>query len=242
MPAVRKRPRRFRFSLRSLLVILTVAAIGITWLAHGVRKANWEMEIVDKYRSQGPLAFEVRFAHEESQSNLFLFTPMVYLRQFTASNLFSPISHIKVSDKGAIGIFEEDIDLSEVQSVNLQYLMALDDLSLLDRCPNLKSITIEFCNVAKFEGLEKFDQLDEVCLWTNVTTVELVSQIRMHRIKHLRIQGPNMDSEDIDLLCQLENLQTLDFGDWWGLEEKHAEELRRCLPQTKISYRAEKGK
>ena len=139
--------------------------------------------------------------------------------------------HIKAVD-------EEDLDLTHVRSVELHYLMNLEDLSILDRCKDLRSLTIEFCNVKKFERLQEFERLEEVYLWTS-GPAKVLPHIKNHRIKKLRYNFISWDAEEIELLCQFKHLETLDLGDYWTLSEEHAVKLKTRLPHVKISYKPE---
>ena len=233
-----KKPVRLRFNLRFLLVAMAVSAIAIAWMASAIRKAKVEIEIVQKYEGNNAHGFEtVRFEHEQQTTHAW--SPVSVLRKYTVENLCSPVSHICITNKSKLGIFDEvDLDLTHVRSVELHYLMNLEDLSILDRCKDLRSLTIEFCNVKKFKRLQEFERLEEVYLWTS-GPAKVLPHIKNHRIKKLRYNFISWDAEEIELLCQFKHLETLDLGDYWTLSEEHAVKLKTRLPHVKISYKPE---
>ena len=234
-----------RFSLGTLLTVITIVALFTIWLSNTLKKASREAEIVARYNADGyPLA-RIYFEYEDKTSPAATVgTPPApkFLRRWSADNLFSPIDTVVICEPKKLAFFEEAVDLSQVDFVAINYCFDLDSLDYLKGCSNLKDLVIEHCIVSDVGTLADLKQLQSLRFEGQGNHVEILKCIASHpNLETLELPCFGWREEEIELVCQMKQLKTIDFKRTkYSRTSKPTatqamiDRLHRALPETKI--------
>ena len=91
------RRRRFRFSLRTLLVFVTVASAGCGWLGYKVRQARRQREAVEVIqRLDGSVKYDYQFDSDESLIESPLPPGPIWLRKLLGDDFFANVRGVLI--------------------------------------------------------------------------------------------------------------------------------------------------
>ena len=259
MQEVKTKKRRLRFTLRTLLILSIVASVGLAWLSTKMRQAKIEHEVVERHCAKGYMFCNVYFDYQSGMANDKTGTPPApaFLRSMSADNLFSPINSIITGSKEAVEIFDEPIDLGQLEFISIRYAGELDRLEFLSRCPKLKTLQVFDSRLKSIDELSAVQKLDHLTLnGTEVTSIEPISQLKELKTVSLKFRTTRLDSiepllglpklkvlhfdyngneADMEVLCQLKKLETLKLSPY-TFSPVETEHLKTALPNVKIKY------
>ncbi len=242
-----------RFSLRGLLILILVAAGLLAWLSFHIEKAQRENEIVNRYRAKATqitgkealshVFFTVYYAHESSPNNKTTRSlAPEWLRRFSTDNLFSYVKTIHFDyDEGEedfIGIFDEDIDLSKLDYVSFRNCYKLKDLSVLNKCPNVTTLGIQYCKIEDYSELKNLKKLNSLslCLW-DAEYMTILDLVVNHPIERIDLRRFRWSPDVVERLCKFKSVKHLNLrGGTNGAPKELTDQLHAALPDAEILY------
>lgn len=144
LPGPSRRPRRWRFGLRTLLVAVLVAALGLGWLAGHLRDEREQVALVAELNRDGIYAWQYE-PNSVGRAIRALPTPAQrwlvprWLR-WTFCHSPSRISAFSVADDGVPDLIEKMKRLPYLRSVSLQHgqISAESERRIRDALPGLE--------------------------------------------------------------------------------------------------------
>jgi hypothetical protein len=216
--------RRFRFSLRGMLVGVTLFAL---WLGViGVDLLRWGREVatVVELSDRG-----------------------VRLNEGGIVDPLEPFGKVRSigirTDSGVSSLLGYAKDLPDLEWVNFRRGgvsdAALDRVAELDRFPNLRSVMIEQCNVTDLalERLANWGTIEVLYLLhcTKVTDAGVVHVARLQQLRHLHLTGIPISDAGIAHLHNTPNLRRVELSRT-KVTEKGIDALCEALPDCFVTW------
>jgi Leucine-rich repeat (LRR) protein len=262
MPATAKR-RWFQFSLRTLLVFVTLCAIACSWLAVKMQQAQKQREAVAAIRGLGGRVDHDYLINEEGElrENPGPQTPRWLLRLF-GIDLFSSVA--AVDQAGMTDANAKTLELfPRIRRLSIYGTLTDAGLQHLRRLTHLRALSLRATRVtdAGFENLKGLRELDDLELADTQITDATLEQLReLRSLKVLVLGNTRISDAGLDHLKTLTQLRELYLGytnitdtglaalkrlrqlKYLSLRHTHTtkqgvEELQRSLPECKISTR-----
>ena len=178
---------RFQFGIRSLLVLVVVAALPFSWLAAEMKKAREQSKAIGAIKKLG--------------GGVLLSEPgPIWLRRSLGDDLF------RTADNVAFGEFMSD-EVTEVTDSAVGYLHELNQLASLD----LSNTTIKDSQLKHLEGLGYLIHLE--LNETKVTNAGLEYLEGLKQLRELRLSKTNVTDAGLEHLKRLPNLESLELDD-----------------------------
>lgn len=188
-----QRPKRhpFQISLRTLLLLVTLASAGFGWLGHKVRLKQRERAAVEAVRNTGGAAY---YRHELDADGRFVDHPQPpgpeWLRQWLGDDLFA------VPEMAGVGSRAEDSDL--------RHLAALDQITLL----NLMDTPLTDAGLIHLHATPRLEYL---FLSEHVTDAGLVHLQHLSRLKALGLKGSRVSDEGLIRVAAFAEIEDLNL-------------------------------
>jgi hypothetical protein len=233
-------PRRYQFSLRTLILFVTLAAVMCSWLTICLRDAALQRETVKKLRSRG---IEVTYQWVWNQRNS---TDRTEPRPSYPRTLWM--------------LLGEDF-FSGIHSVGFDKNTTNEDLAMLDGLPGVKELVLVDCLKCTDEGLQyiaRQSELEELWLtgkqindrsmqyfrklknlkklrlfWTKVTNDGLENLNGLHNLQRLSLCGRQFSDASLKYLKKMKQLKELSFLDT-AISDKGIMDLQQSLPNCLI--------
>jgi Leucine-rich repeat (LRR) protein len=237
--SAKKHKRRwFQFSLRTLMIVTMICAIGSAWLGKKIERKRYEQEAVEAIVSSGG---QVLYDYEMVKGG----TPPgpAWLRKLLGKNLFSEVVLVNLigrgqaSDSGLVVLDRfpqlQELDLlnTKITDAGLVSLRGLNRLQELDLgetkvtdagLVNLRGLTqlrrldlaktaITDAGLVNVKGLTQLRELELVD--TKITDAGLVNLEGLHRLQLLSLTGTNVTDVGLAHLKRLIQLQSLNISD-----------------------------
>lgn len=177
------RPRRrwYQISLRTLLLLVTLASAGFGWLGYKVRQANSQRKAVEAIRNIGNTAY-VFYDYDFDSGGMILPPPTLppgpeWLRKLVGDDLFTDVVAVKFPYK--------------TTDVALVHLAGLSQLKHLD----LRWTQVTDTGLASLNGLPQLATLD--LRGTQVTDAGLPELVRLKELRYLYLDG----TKTTDVAC-----------------------------------------
>ena len=221
------KPRRrwFRFSMRTLLIVVTVLSVPLGWI-------GWRLG--QERREQATIAWvEEMGGYVYGQSWFSGRVRQVYLKDTQVSDL-SPLVELKNLE--AIFFYRTKVnDLSPLSELkNLEglslYNTPVSDMSTLSELNNLEWLWFINTQVSDLSPLAEFKNLVTLIL-DNTQVSDLSPLAELKNLKTFWIN--NTQVSDLSPLAELKNLETLDLKDS-QVSDEQVQELRQALPNCEI--------
>jgi tetratricopeptide (TPR) repeat protein len=196
------RRRVFSFSLRSLFVLVTLAAIGLGWVANERRQSRREMEIAERLEASGAtVSFTGRFDPLYDQS----WEGPSWWRRTLSPMCGARIQVFNISDRPAIADLSSLTELTQIQLVVVDGTQ-VRDLSPIAELKSLEGISLSRTRVSDLRPLAGLHNLKT--LWLNKTPVGDISPLaNLKNLTSLYLDGSQVS--DVAPLAGLVNLETL---------------------------------
>lgn len=205
-----KNLRLFRFSVRTVLIVLTVLCV---WLGVQVNQARDQRQVVDWVRASGG---DVEYEHEyrwsssdgPSQANYEDYAPgLKWLRDLVGEQYFFRIRRINVRSPNpglddisvlASARHVKDLDLGRMQ---------VRDLSPLSRFSELEELGLVEMPVSNLSGLRRLVKLQSLNICYTENLEDISDLAYLSNLKYLRLM--NTQIRDLSPLERLRNLETI---------------------------------
>jgi hypothetical protein len=235
--------RSFRFSLRTLLLLVTVCSVGFGWLSVKTRQAQRQKEAVEAIKKLGG---SVMYNYQRDSSRVVIQSPTppgpIWLRKWLGIDFFADVDALTIDDAVIErGILDADLAhlqcFTELQSLKLHVYVKGAGLVHLQGLTKLEYLELRHTNItdarlAHIQGLTKLTYLD--LTRTKITDAGLVRLQGLTQLRDLRL-GETKITDDGLLhlrgLTQLENLWL-----WRShVTDAGCNELQNALPNLRIS-------
>ncbi len=225
------RPSRrwLQFSLRALLVFVTLCALACSWLAVKLRETQREEAAAAAIEKVGGTA-----AWDAKLSG------PAWLRSLLGEHVFGNVTNVVLhGDKLSDTALEPLYSLNHLQRLDLSFANITDaDIEHLQRLRQLKGLFLETPEVtdAAFEKLSGLDKLEELELHaTRITDAGLGKLTGLNQIRALALYDANVND------TALENLQRMTKLTYVYLYKTHVtaagvKKLQQALPNCKIQF------
>ncbi|MCX7424781.1 MAG: hypothetical protein NTW96_04010 [Planctomycetia bacterium] len=207
----RPRCRWFQYSLRSLLLLVTVCAIGCSWFMVKMQAANRQREAVKSLRK---FPGHIQYDYQRSDNRREPPGPPV-LRRLLGDDFFA---HVEFVCLGA------DEDFTEADAVCLASLPLLKDLRLC-------GAWISDTGLAHLEGLSQLETLD--LSFTKVSDAGLAHLAGLAQLRDLNLSGTKVTDAGLLHLAGLAELRDLDLSGTKVTDES-VRRLQQALPDCRI--------
>jgi hypothetical protein len=256
MPSVPPARRWFSFSLRSLFVLVTLAAIGLAWVAYERTQSARQLQIIEKIKL-GSAGVEIEVAGlfdaaEPGDLNMPAEQPS-WWRRALSDLCGSRIRSLKVDGNqplSDLSLFEgfsslEDLSLRDTQVTDLSPLAALtnltvlrlvntpvDDLSPLAGLEHLQLLWLTNSQVSDLSPLAGLKHLQWVRVG-NTPVNDLSPLASLKNVQHLALI--DTQASDLSPLTGLTNLKTL-FIEETNVSGEQVRLLQQALPNCQIQF------
>ena len=231
------RARFFRFSLRTVLVLIAVLGVFL------FPEISRQLRQRTAYRNLKELEYTVVLYDYEVSNDPNWTTHFPSMRSSVASmildwfgtDLFNPVVKLslsKVSNKS----LERLADLRHLRSLHIgdPNQNKVPSLQPISHCNKLEKLELGVWHYLKYHPDEaaRGDGTTLIPCHISVQDIETISNFKMLRV--LAIGGPNVTDESIKPICNLKNLENL-YLCRSNVSEVGIEMLRRSLPNVEIS-------
>lgn len=205
------KPRRFRyrFGLRSLFLLVTVAAIPLTWLAWQISIVHNRRQVVSEIEELGG---SVRFVEQATPSN-----PQPFWRNWARALL-------------------GDDFFAEVEQVQSFDAVATDEtLARIATLPRLDQLLLQ-SNLITDHGLHhlrRLRRLKTLQVESSAITAAGIGQLKELDLNALQLRGENVDDSWIAEITKLTNLKFLNV-DGTKITSEGLKKLRQALPSCRV--------
>ena len=209
-------PRRFQFSLRTLLILTTICAIGLGWWSH---KARQQREAVARLNKHGSIAYDFELAYLNPAGTSSLRPPYwpAWLVNTMGVDYFANVSRVNLSN-------------SSVTDADLSCLKAFRSLDILD-LNNAQQVTdAGLLNLREITSLRVL-QLAK----TQITDEGLGHLAGLPGLKGLQLSYTNLTDAGLDRLKGFTGLEELYVGDTHVTYEG-VTRLKQARPNCQINY------
>lgn len=237
--------RWFRFSLRTLLVVVLLLSLPLGWFAVKLRQAEKQRKAVEAIReARGRVVYDYELKDDE-----FYVRPEppgpAWLRRLVGDDFFADVVHILTTDwpdppRQSGDVFLGHVNgLRHLESLNL-FVTPVTDAGMenLEGLTTLETLTlygtqITDGGVGNIKGLSKLESLS-FCD-TKVTDGGLENLVGLTDLAWLRLPNSQVTDAGLQHLRGLTKLKHLDV-DGTSVTEQGLNELRKALPNCEIHW------
>jgi hypothetical protein len=209
LPIVKLNRRWYQYSLRSLLLVMLLASLGMSWVATQREKARRQREAVEAIlKLHGTVYYDYQLdAAGEPVQTASQRVP-TWWRRLLGDDFFDRVVYVQVPSDAALEPVEQ---LPDLQTLELGCNYAITDAGL--------------------ERLRCLSRLDFLHLrGTQVTTAGAAKLADMPQLRSLELGNPDMTDADLKYLTRLTQLQSLDLRSCTRLTDAAVQKLRQALP------------
>ncbi len=215
----KRRRRWFRFSLRTLLIVVTALAIPLGWVGWRLGQVRRERATIAWVEEMGGRVYflsetDKRSWWEESANKWFGERVRVVSLRNTQVNDLSPLAELK--------------KLEKLWLINTQ----VSDISPLAELKNLKGLSLDNTQVSDLSPLEELKNITFLHL-SDMSVSDLSPLAELKNLKVLWLQY--IPVSDLSAVAELKNLIEFRLHETRGSYEQ-MQGLRRALPNCKIRH------
>jgi hypothetical protein len=196
MAAAKPKHRWFQYSLRTLLVFVTLCAFACSWLAVKMRQAERQREAATAIEKLGG---DIEWDNKASGWP-------TWLRKVLGDDFFNSVSWVSLSYTGTTDAGLEHLKrFSQLRSLSLIYTRRVTDAGLgyVKGLSQLQELDLSAANItdAGLEHLKGLNQLQDLLLrWTPVTDAGLEHLRRLSQLRSLDLTGTQVTDEGVKRL------------------------------------------
>jgi hypothetical protein len=204
--------RWFQYSLRSLMLLVLLVSLGMSWVAVRMKRTRQEDEAVEEIRKLGGYAlYDYQFSHS---GNPFDPPGPTWLRHLLGENFFAAVVEVNLTS-------------SSLTDAGLEHLKGLTQLRTL----NLIGTPVTDAGLEHLKGLTQLEELDLCGTEVTDTSMEYLKGLR--QLRTLCLFGRPITDAGLVRLMGLARLQTLDLRGTWVTVEG-VKRLQQALPKCEI--------
>lgn len=237
-PATKR--RWFQYSLRTLLLLVLLVSVGMSWFAVKLERARRQRAAANAIvASHGRVyyGFELDAAGKPVKGNL-PFAP-AWLRKYFGDDLFNDVTAIEILTDEQL---EQAKDFHELQALRFYCSARITDESLahLEHMPRLRSLrfgangNVTDVGLEHLQALHRLESLDIKYLRHSSRTLKRLETLPS--LKELSV-GWGVTDADVDQLCRMTSLDTLDLRLASRLSSASLARLQAALPDCQIKRR-----
>jgi hypothetical protein len=245
MPQAPKTRRRwFQFSLRAMLVLISLLTIPLGWVAIERRQSKYERHTADKIRASGVFVqMSGKFDLNESTQPWWravlssLFGDRVQVVTLNEGSSFTDLTMLSglTSLKGLVLENSEISDLSPVAGLAQLELLGLSNTQVRDLSPvaNMTCLThlfVQDTSIRDLSPLSALKNLESLSVY-GTQVVDLSPLAGLSKLGWLDIGGTQV--VDLSPLAGLSNLRQLDLN-YIQVSEVQIERLKQALPNCDV--------
>jgi hypothetical protein len=240
---VKRKLRWYQFSLRSLLIFVTLFAVACSWFAVKMGRAKRQKEAIEVIQKVGG---SVHYDYEETAPRTVSNSGKPREPEWLLKLLGEDFFHKPVN----ITFFETPKDEGWIKAVNsLPSLKTLllsggnisdETLEHLSELPNLEELHANSSSVSDkgLKNLEKFPKLRWLTIhYTKVTDSGLVHVRSLKHLEWLILIGDNISDAAVPDLSSMTTLQLLDVRET-AITVNGYEKLKKALPKCDVMWQA----
>ena len=219
---------RFRFSLFTLVILLTIAALIVGVGANRARVARANQKTIDELRAFQILAkFEDGTVPQKGRSDGF-WSLLTIKRIDRADNIMSDKAMAQIADLTDLRFLQINDPVTDSGLEHLKKLRKLEELKIfgaaitdggLDRIThlqNLKKLDLSFCPLTNecLSHVVQLDNLESLSVANTQITDEGMSVIaKLPRLRELKIQNTTVSNAGLENLSKAKSLELVDITD-----------------------------
>ncbi len=214
MTTLKPRLRWFQYSLRTLLLVMLLASIGMSWVAVRMQRARKQKAAVEAIKKLGGFVF---YDYEFDQSGILQDrTPPgpAWLGDFLGEDFLAAILAVRLAGT----------QVNDAGVRNLRGLTQLQQLYLWDS-------QITDAGLEHLKGMTKLQTLD--LSGTRVTDAGLEHLEKLTKLQRLDLFATEVTDAGLEYLKGLTQLKTLDLGQT-NVTDDGVKRLQRALPNCQI--------
>jgi hypothetical protein len=253
----------FRFSLRALLLLVTIASVGFGWFAYKLRQAQRQKEAVEAIDKLG---WFVKYDYEVDPKGGLLASPTppgpIWLRELLGVDFFASVAVVQNNGEsftdaqlvhlqgipGLKSLYMLDTKTTDAGLLHLHGLTQLEDLVLgraqitdtglvhLQGLTKLKTLNLDRTQItdAGLSHLQGLTKLQLLCLEsTHITDTGLKNLRGLTELESLWLSNTQITDAGLLHLQGLTELKELRL-DWTDVTDKGCQKLQNALPNLKI--------
>ena len=210
--------RWYQYSLRTLLIVVTLSAIACSWFAVIMQQAKREREaaaVIEKAKRQR----EAAAAIEKSGGSVTWSVPGA---QVAGKELVVSVIEVSTTDM-------TDVDNWQATDSDLKHIKEFSELRRLNLCGGEKITSVGLENL---KGLRKLEELDLTFVQLTDNDLENIKELDQLRILKLNENYRMTDAglEHVKGLSQLGQLELAGYG----LSKEGIKKLQQALPKCQI--------
>jgi len=216
------KPKRrwFQYSLRTLLLLMLLASIGMSWFAVKMQRARRQREAVEAIEKLGGW---VRFDYQVNQSIVLASSPPPqppgpeWLRRVLGDDFFAKVVSADLHNTQATDAWLEHLDgLPHLQQLNLMGTPVSDaGVQHVERLGELRVLSLDSTQVtdAGLDRLRGLGQLQLLLLCnTKITDAGLMRLKGLRQLQSLWLYGTSVTDAGLEHLKELSHLQHLELS------------------------------
>ena len=231
------KPKRrwMQFSLRTLLIVVTVFCIGFGWLGLKLKEGREQRNAIVAIRELGG---RIGYEHEVDRSNP---PGPEWLRQLIGDEYFFSVGAVqltgsKVNDT-SLSIIERFTDLKWLTLIGTKVTDA--GLEHLKGLTNLQGLSIQYAEITDtgLEHLKGLTKLQTLHLnHTKITDAGLEHLTELSNLRALSLRNTKITDEGLIHLRRLTRLDYLSLVDVFGVTPEGVKKLQQALPNCNIDH------
>jgi Leucine Rich Repeat (LRR) protein len=213
-PPKRKR-RWFQFSLRSLLILVLVAGLGMAWLAALKRRADRQQTAAETIVNAGGSVF-YDYQFQVSPSGAINYSDKAtppgpkWLRRQLGNDFFTNVDAARITTQAGIDALA---DLPQIQNLEVDGAAVTDEsLDQVVRLRHLRALSLLNTSISD-SGLRKIAVLDQLrtleLLNNRITDEGLLSLAGLERLEYLELKSTKISDDGLKHLRRMSHLREL---------------------------------
>ena len=233
-PSKSKR-RWYRFSLRTLLVVILLLCVLLGWFALKMRQAERQRRAVEAIRKAGgTVLYDYQFHEESGTSTGVRESPVpTWLRELMGEDFFASVAAVGFHDPESSASDTRPTTVDDPDAV-LEHVAGLTGVV----CLWLDANQVTDAGMEHLRGLTRLRYLD--LSYTQVTDAGLENLNGLTQLYRLELNGTQVTDAGLEHFKGLTELGLLQLHGT-DVTEEGSEELRKALPDCHISWVEEAG-
>jgi hypothetical protein len=242
-PLKKVKHRWYQCRLRTLLIFVTLAALGISWFGMNLHRARRQREAIEAILKMGNvvLNYECQLELKNVNPKRLLYGP-AWLRKLLGDDFFNDVALCIITEKGDIhSALEHCKEFPELEELEIWGRgLTDDDLKNIPKLKNLRNLSIWFgekITVAGWDSIKEMKQLQGLQIgrirFTDDDLAKFQDLPNLRRL-YLDFAGtPHITKKGLQTFTKYPALQKLWLGNT-GFTDEDIEQIHKEKPHLKI--------